>query len=81
MASAPMCACSVAVAVACETVEPPVRAQKSFLHHFLGVLFVARHAKGEPEQGAAVALDENAKRVPVARKSQRELRGVPLSSA
>ena len=44
-----------------------IGAQESLLHHVLGVLFVASHTKSEPEDGAAVLLDEQSKGFAVTR--------------
>jgi len=46
----------------------PVSAQKSFLNHFLGVVLVSRHAVGQPEELLAVALDQHAKSIALARE-------------
>ncbi len=50
-----------------------VRAQKRLLNHLFRILPVPRHAISQPENIVAVALDENAKGIPVAR--QRALHG------
>lgn len=49
-----------------EASQVAVGAQERFLHHFLRVVFVARHTKRQPENGGAVPLDKRAKRVAVA---------------
>src|SRR5258708_4985934 len=48
-------------------VQLPISPQKGFLHHVLGVLFVSCHAKCKTENGAAMLLDQQSKRVAVAR--------------
>jgi len=49
------------VRTAFESTQVQVRAEKPFLHHFFGVLFVPRHAIGELVHTSALALDQGQK--------------------
>jgi hypothetical protein len=50
----------------------PVRLQKGFLHHVLGILLVAHDSKCDAEDSPAVPLDERAERIPIAGPRLRE---------
>ena len=48
-----------------EPPELPVRTQEAFLHHVLGILFVAGQAEREGEERSAVPLHQRAKRLAI----------------
>ncbi len=49
-----------------ELIQAAISAQERLLDYVFRVVFVARHAKGQAEDSAAVALDEHAKGVIIA---------------
>jgi hypothetical protein len=53
-----------------------IRAQKSLLDDFFGVVLIPGHAKGQPEHVVAVPLDENAKGITLARERALDGEGV-----
>src|SRR4029077_2147523 len=64
-----ICACR-------ELPEFLIRAQKSLLDNFFGVVLIPSHAKGQPEHVVAVPLDENAKGIALARERALDGEGV-----
>jgi hypothetical protein len=61
-----------------EPADLPIRAQKRLLDDVLGVVLVARHPVGEPEDGAAVSLDQRAECLAVALARPSHHQGVAL---
>jgi hypothetical protein len=59
-----------------EPAKVAVSAQEGLLDHVFGFLLVARHAISQTKDGPAVAFDERAKRLLVARAHPRHHRGV-----
>jgi hypothetical protein len=53
-----------------------IRAQKSLLDDFFGIVLIAGHAVRQPENVVAVALDENAKGIALARERALDGKGV-----
>src|SRR6266481_3690300 len=74
--SSMLCVRRSGVGACCELPEFLIRAQKSLLDDFFGVVLIPGHAKSQPEHVVAVPFDENAKGIALARKRALDGEGV-----